>query len=467
MKNILDLYEPFKGRHNPLRNGWSTDMVAVVAAKIDVSLPEAFIACSLVAEKLTTGMPLRYSRSQRNYSYFETYEADPMMTYRKVIPAVGQLMALGYAKGHKGLWDFKKQSILEATPKLMERIGWLVDLTKRQGAILKDEIVLRDKNGKNVGFTDTAAIRQMRIDMKTINAHLTDQQYLLDGVQMYIPPAARIFNQNFRRGGRLYCQGSSYQQMSPAKRANITMVVDGDVVPMVEEDFDSLHMRLVYQRAGRSMPTGDLYEVDGFSRKLAKKATLVSLNADGTEVNAITHILEKDEELADENGLCKLPKWEIKAAVERLIAAIKRKHYRVREFFGTGVGAQLMRIDSDIAVKIMLTMIEKTGRCPLVVHDSFIVPVSDAPLLRSLMADALALAHPSLTSPSPTPSEQGKASTSSSYIHMVKHLDNQGERVLVKTSMGSSSTHCGVGLAVLDGERPPEDVDTGRRAPDG
>ena len=111
--------------------------------------------------------------------------------------------------------------------------------------------------------------------MKTINGHLASQRYFLDGVEVYVPPACRIFNQTFRRGGRIYHQGSSYQQMPKEQRAKIkTLLDDGTVSPMVELDFTSLHVGLLYLLAGKKQPEGDLYGIEGYSRPLVKIATL-------------------------------------------------------------------------------------------------------------------------------------------------------------------------------------------------
>ncbi|GAA2810085.1 hypothetical protein [Mycolicibacterium pallens] len=363
------------------------------------------------------------------------------MTYRRVVDAVDWLMDHGYAEGRTGLWHFGKQSIVRATPKLMSLVGGLVDVSARKGAMLKDEILLRDKVGGAIGFYDTDEIRLMRQQMKVINAHLADQRCFFKGTEMFIPPAARIFNQNFRRGGRLYHQGSSYQQMPEHKRGQIELLLDdGTVSPMVELDFDSLHMRLIYHQAGKRQPDGDLYAIQGYSRRLVKRATLIAINADGTEIGAIAKELEDDEELALDNGLHHRSPTALRATASQLVAAIRRKHYRVKEFFGTGCGAELMKADSDMAVRIMLTMIEKTGRCPLVVHDSFLVPQCDAEHLKEVMAQTLTSTATSEVSSQTTPPPLP--------IHMGKHGTEQQMYSVTTTAMEASEKMISLG-------RPP------------
>ncbi|MDN4520519.1 hypothetical protein JN086_14345 [Mycolicibacterium austroafricanum] len=148
-------------------------------------------------------------------------------------------------------------------------------------------------------------------------------------------------------------------------------------------------MALIYRLARKHRPDGDLYAIEGFSRKLVKLGCLIAINADGTEVGALTRVLKDNEDLCAESGIDYSSPSALRLAAERLIAAIKRKHYRVAEYFGSGAGAELMRTDSDMAVRVMLSMIKKTGRCPLVVHDSFLVPSCDAGHLDDAMAKAL------------------------------------------------------------------------------
>ncbi len=259
----------------------------------------------------------------------------------------------------------------------MSLVGGLVDVSARKGAMLKDEILLRDKVGGAIGFFyDTDEIRLMRQQMKVINAHLADQRCFFKGTEMFIPPAARIFNQNFRRGVAASTIRAARTSRCPSTSVarSSCFLMTALCPPMVELDFDSLHMRLIYHQAGKRQPDGDLYAIQGYSRRLVKRATLIAINADGTEIGAIAKELEDDEELALDNGLHHRSPTALRATASQLVAAIRRKHYRVKEFFGTGCGAELMKADSDMAVRIMLTMIEKTGRCPLVVHDSFLVP---------------------------------------------------------------------------------------------
>ena len=58
--------------------------------------------------------------------------------------------------------------------------------------------------------------------------------------------------------------------------------------------------------------------------------------------------------------------------VRELIAKVKAKHAPISEYFGTGAGVKLQKIDSDMAARIILRLWRKGIGC-LSLHDSFIV----------------------------------------------------------------------------------------------
>ena len=48
-------------------------------------------------------------------------------------------------------------------------------------------------------------------------------------------------------------------------------------------------------------------------------------------------------------------------------------HPKLSHVFATERDARFQRIDSDMAMAVMLEMLSLTGRCPFPIHDSFIV----------------------------------------------------------------------------------------------
>ena len=58
--------------------------------------------------------------------------------------------------------------------------------------------------------------------------------------------------------------------------------------------------------------------------------------------------------------------------VEWMVQTLKRKHEPVRQFFNSGHGSHLQRVDSDMAVDILTDLLNK-GILALPIHDSFVV----------------------------------------------------------------------------------------------
>jgi hypothetical protein len=249
----------------------------------------------------------------------------------------------------------------------------------------------------------------MRDQLGWLNHHLAQLEVRHQGHRVDIPTLRRIFSGDFTRGGRLYAQGDSWQNMPKGERQGLKFVIDGTPHPAVERDYANLHIRMAYARSQRRCPAGDLYDIDGFDRGLVKVAVNVLFNAP----NKRTAIAAIHAEIM------KHPEWRWTAdrdtLANRVVKAIRRRHYRIRGFFHSDCGATFQRWDSEIAIEVMSRMIERTGRCPLPIHDSFICADVDGSLLDNLMAEVLSAQgipsthqqpneHPALPQPTTTQS---------------------------------------------------------------
>ena len=181
----------------------------------------------------------------------------------------------------------------------------------------------------------------------------------LDGKPINFDRLRIIFNVSFDRGGRIYALGDSWQNMSSDDRLNLRWKINGVYHPVVEIDYSCLHLFMAYAEAGQKPPSSDLYEIDGFDREQVKKAVLILLNAKN-----------KSEAFGAIINQIKL----YPSDVDLLISAIKKKHKTIRSVFHSDAGARFQKKDGQMALDIMLTMIQRTGVPPLSVHDSFIVP---------------------------------------------------------------------------------------------
>jgi hypothetical protein len=409
--DILGLDRPIWQEHSPLRLGWSDGRLRDIDTAIesvlgyvsqDVRLTAASIALSLVTEYLTTGRGIYYSRSHDFYQP-SRYRDDPRLTYFFVINAADALRRARLVDHDMGFWipgNKGRRSTMWVTTQLLDLVAPLINLDEPRELRCSETVILRDRDDKsNVDYEETAEAAAMRDRVGWLNDNVRQLEIRYQGNRFDPPPMRRIFNGDFTRGGRLYAHGESWQNMPKAERQALTIVIDGTPHPVVERDFANLHPRMAYARAGKRCPEGDLYEIDGFDRALVKLAVNVMLNAANkhTAVAAIhTEIMKHPEwrSTADRDTLAK-----------RVVKAIRRRHYRIRGFFHSDCGATFQRWDSEIAIEVMSRMVELTGRCPLPVHDSFIVAARDAAILQRVMDEAL-VTHgiaPKPTTKAPTP----------------------------------------------------------------
>lgn len=171
-------------------------------------------------------------------------------------------------------------------------------------------------------------------------------------------------------GGRFY--GGWWQSIPSKYRPHIT--IDGKKT--LEVDFSTMSLRLLYSK--ENIPVGfdrDLYDLGltGNTKYLTRARDLIKLYT-----NAL---------LNDEGGKYRLKKSELrelKLEHYQLNKLVNTYHKPVAHHFGTGVGLELMFLDSIIAQRLM-TFFQHQGIVILPIHDSFIVPVGFELSLREQM----------------------------------------------------------------------------------
>lgn len=173
----------------------------------------------------------------------------------------------------------------------------------------------------------------------------------------------RVFNDGtFQHGGRFY--GGWWQDIPKKYRRYIT--INGQ--PTVEIDYSNMQIAMLYDRVGSQLD-GDAYTIAGIEAKyrdLIKPLTLKLLNAKDRIRPPLKASLP--------------PEWSFKGLTE----AIQKRHQPIAEFFRSGEGIRLQRIDSDIAEDVMMSMME-AGVLVLPIHDSFIVTEEHADKLHKTM----------------------------------------------------------------------------------
>ena len=143
--------------------------------------------------------------------------------------------------------------------------------------------------------------------------------------------------------------GTSFQNMPAGQRRELELIIDGTAHPMVEIDYSNLHIRMAYSEAGKRIPHGDQYTIDGFDRALVKVAVNTLFNAATTNsaILAITEELRYNPDLRAVNGIESSDRGPCRALAERVVAAIHDKHREIKSHFGSDCGARFQRQDSD------------------------------------------------------------------------------------------------------------------------
>jgi hypothetical protein len=325
---------------------------------------------AMILSLVTANDWVTYSRRWQHYSVPRRYQ-NPLYTYRRIVGAADYLAAQGlihHAKAKPGQRGW--QSAMKATPELVERTNCIIEagpplITAKPAEV----IVLRGEDRMPVDYTETKFTQRAREEIEQINDLLSSAEVL----GCFVAPLRRIFNQNFKRGGRMYAAEGAWQTMTKEDRLKIQIANE----PVVEVDYSTLHPALLYAEVGKYVPA-DAYVIDGWPRKLSKIALNTLINAPNIHSARLAiahHPAMSDAEMGSQEAL---------RAASSLIADIKRVHAPIAHLFHKGKGLELQRRDSEMAVKVML-ILSQAGIVVLPIHDSFLVPASKADFLEETM----------------------------------------------------------------------------------
>jgi hypothetical protein len=239
----------------------------------------------------------------------------------------------------------------------------------------------KDEDGRAlpVKFKPTARTKQWAGQIKRLNRFLRDAQIEIDGVtntlalgedgQLISPyrrSLRRIFNnKKWGHGGRL--AGGFWMSMERGERKRIR--IDGEL--SIDVDYEQLFPRLAYVRAQAEQPDDDIYDVQGdrTGRDGWKKLMNAMLFADGPLKNwpEDTH-----------------PHFPAGTKLRDAIKMLCQKHSPIEPLFGTRLGFELMRLESDIIIEVTLQL-SKQGITALPLHDAVLVGESRAVAAQTMM----------------------------------------------------------------------------------
>ena len=188
----------------------------------------------------------------------------------------------------------------------------------------------------------------------------------------------RLFTQEDGMAGRLY---GHFVQSLPSE---IRLYLRINQRPIVEVDYQSMQLALLYAEAGEQIPDGDPYDIDGMDRDTAKAVLTRSVGcASAAEtVAAIQYHLEQNNTLRA-------------GRAQRIYDGFWAKHHTVCPH---GLGKppawqSLQNADSEIALGVLRLLLDD-GIAAIPIHDSFIVQERHQEALVAAMKQAWTERYP-------------------------------------------------------------------------
>lgn len=363
----------------------------------------------------------------RGQYHYGANRPDQRLTYKiHVQRAFNALKEMGYVQiSAEGFYAREKHQNQENKSQLSRFIARpkLLDLFKESLTVLPvvippyrdpEPIKVKSKGHDELGiqrryshsFDDTELSDRMFSNLATINKSLSRHWYDLEISNQEMaelavkrapkgkPPQPVRFNRRtvhrsfndtqFETGGRFY--GGWWENLPKEYRQFI--VINGKRT--VELDYSSMHPLLVYVQAGLEMPNDAYcgiisprkypktsYGNDQDPMKDLRKMIKRSLNAMLNSTKLMTRPPRKrkpDDYGPNDFGLT----W------KEIVNAILEFHHPISDFFFSGIGSRLQRIDSEIAEQTMLHF-AKNNIPMLPIHDSFIMHAAYESELREVM----------------------------------------------------------------------------------
>ena len=298
--------------------------------------------------------------------------------------------------------DFYRGQKYDNQPGVLSKIhptSQLTDLIKKCELNLvyrkqpKELIELRESNGHLKDYQDTTVTKRWRFDLVGYNKLIAENKisifkvpektvkdnkvyfntYTLLNTEAYRPGdlkdvvlkrmwLRRVFNFDFKHGGRLY---GGIETMPSVLRANIK--INGQKT--IELDFKSYQVRMLYHKLRidyRDDAYSALCQDDPQMREVYKIIALITLNS----ANERAGLQAIGKELRKQNLTSKIGGTK-DSVLKPLLENFKNVHQRLSRYFYSGVGLELQAVDSEITNNILKDFVAR-GVLVLSVHDSFI-----------------------------------------------------------------------------------------------
>ena len=331
------------------------------------------LMAGILMEATGEARPHYYPRRRNDYASAGKRYSGGLYTYANVVSEVDLLDEVGLIEHRRARPgpDTAYRSEFDPTPQLLAMLADAGVEAALDSIEVHEVIQVRNADKVPIDYPDTERTRRARNKLHRINealgsativVHLTggawhgalfrEGDYCINTACVQL---VRIFNGgSFNLGGRFY--NGFWQNMRKADRGLITL--DGSST--VEPDYRCLHPSMLYALAGGRLG-GDAYDIgplpDGVTRAHVKRALNTLINAD-TRQKALGAIVYLDDFPGDYRQAADL--------AER----IEDRHSTIACAFGSGVGRKLQNLDSQMAERVMLDLLNE-GVVVLPIHDSF------------------------------------------------------------------------------------------------
>jgi hypothetical protein len=224
----------------------------------------------------------------------------------------------------------------------------------------------KQKYNKKIDYHETTRTKRMRKFLKSYNIFLKKQKFTISQKQVDVF-FRRIFNEDFKSGGRFYASfqslKSSMDKCEEHEMSREELHIDGEET--VEIDYSGMHINILYIKSTGELYKGDdVYTVKNYEqyRNVFKVCLQVVINSSS-----------KTAALRGINNHLRKISCGLKAA--ELLALFEDKHEEISEYFYSGAGLRLQYLESKVAERIFKYFHSKA--IPILsVHDSFIAPIS-------------------------------------------------------------------------------------------
>ena len=280
--------------------------------------------------------------------------------------------------------DERKMSSFLASQKLVDIAKSLIK-EEEVTELLRSHIQFLDSLSNHIEYEPTPYTERVEKIMSEISEYTNKQSISLDSESLLPIHYIRRYRdydgqKKFRFGGRCYPTHTSIRKTDRPR-----IVINGE--PTVKHDYSSSVPSIVYQRmtGTRRDQVEELvapYEVEGMTRKVAKRIVNIMLNSTRSNVHKgiSGHFNHAKTDLEEKQGFKEAKEYFGKGYLDKMIEAVVEKNKPISQAFlqGKAWGQHWSWIEANIVYETAHYAMTQLDIPMVIVHDEFIVPESKA-----------------------------------------------------------------------------------------